>query len=187
MKRSNRFRSAAKLVFGIGLLLCALACAAYGILMIPAIKGIAFQWEYFALIGFVAVIASLVSLILLGIAKASEPEGAEDEVIDPAVAKADAREDWMARASVEIAFTTPRRRGPAKAETVESIDCEERDRERRCGCPLKKLPCNKETLKKVGKIALPVAAVGLFAWSFSKNAKYAKAARRRRDFYRWLG
>ena len=181
MMKSDRFRNAAKLVLGIGLIVCALACAVYGALMIPVIKGVPFQWEYLALIGFVAVLVLLVSLILFGIAKSEEehelPEAEEDE-------------ERLARASVEVTFSVPSK--PSKKLTnaqkavVASVDC---TGDTKPALSLKKLslPCDKEMLKKIGMIAVPTVAVGLVVWSVSANIKQAKRAKRRRQFYRWLG
>ena len=43
------------------------------------------------------------------------------------------------------------------------------------------------TVKKVAKIAVPVVAVLAVGVALSSNAKYAKQAKRRKQFYRWLG
>ena len=43
------------------------------------------------------------------------------------------------------------------------------------------------TVKKVAKIAVPVIAAIALGAALSSNAKYAKQAKRRNAFYRWLG
>lgn len=171
MMKSDRFRSASKLVLGFGLVLCALACAVYGVLMIPAVMGLAFHWEYLALVGFVAVLFLLVSLILFCIAKG---EAAEEVLSDPVVEAA-------APASVEIRFTEPKKQAaPAHAISCIKVDTKT--------APKKvTFQCDKALLKKVGMIAVPTIAVGLIAWSVSSNIENAKKAKRRRQIYRWLG
>ena len=180
MMKSDRFRSSAKLVLGIGLIVCALACAVYGVLMIPVVKGVPFQWEYLALIGFVAALVLLVSLILFGISKSEEANEAVDSEVDV---------ETMAKASVEVTFTPPTPAAKpltkAKTEEVQSIDCTALEKTHKL--PLKKIKCDKELLKKIGMIAIPTAAVGLVVWSVSTNIKNAKKAKRRQQFYRWLG
>jgi len=184
MKKTNPFRSSAKLVFGIGLTVCALACAVYGILMHPTVKGIAFQWQFFALIGFVAVLVSLVSLILLGIAKSEEngetPEENDEENDEEAGEGESVEEVTLILPKSSTAGRTVRPRVPVK-----SIDCTAGEKKRRI--PIKKMACNKDLLIKVGLVAIPTVAVGLVAWSVSTNVKHAKKAKRRQQFYRWLG
>lgn len=46
---------------------------------------------------------------------------------------------------------------------------------------------DKETLKKAGKIALPVVAGCIFTATVVSNYKYKKKAKRRRQFYEWMG
>ena len=124
---------------------------------------------------------SLKSLILFGIAKSEEehelPEAEQDE-------------ERLAKASVEVTFAVPSKPFGSLAKTpravVASVDCTGDTKP----APSRKkfsLPCNKETLKKIGMIAIPTVAVGLVVWSVSANIKHAKRAKRRQQFYRWLG
>ncbi len=170
MMKSDRFRSAAKLVLGFGLVLCALACATYGVLMIPAVMGLTFHWEYLALVGFAAVLFMLVSLILFGIAKGeAESEALSDTVVET-----------VAPASVEVTFPEQKKQGAPYAITCVKVDAK--------SSPKKvTFQCDKALLKKIGMIAVPTVAVGLIAWSVSNNIQNAKKAKRRRQVYRWLG
>ena len=173
MLKSVRYRSDAKLILGVGLVLCALACAAYGILMIPEVKGIDFQWEYLAIIGGAAVLFVLISVYLFCRAAVwARRERKEEEL-----------QDSCLELAVEETGETSPVEGAILIRIPESVDCRER-------APKKlKLPekINMETVKKVGKVAVPVAAACAVVAMASSNAKYRKQAKHRKQLYRWLG
>ncbi|MBQ2735221.1 MAG: hypothetical protein IJF33_05250 [Clostridia bacterium] len=173
MLKSVKYRSDAKLILGLGLLLCALACAAYGILMIPEVKGIKFQWEYLAIIGGAALLFVLVSIHLFCRAaawarKERKEEAVQENNLDLAVESDD--ESALMEGAIMIQV-------PA------SVDC-------KAGVSSKvKLPekINMETVKKVGMVAVPIVAACAVVAALSSNSKYKKQAKRRKQFYRWLG
>ncbi len=169
MQKSVRYRSDAKMILGIGLLLCAIACAVYGVLLIPAVKGIKFEWEYLAIIGGAAVLFALISLYLL--------------CLSNACARREEKLEAMRR-NTELAVEPEPEQESGEStpcltlEIKAGVDCTKGD-------PLKKLDAEK--LKKIGSIAVPVAAVAVAALAIRSNSKYARRAKKRRDVYRWLG
>lgn len=173
MLKSVKYRSDAKLVLGIGLLICALACAAYGVLMIPEVKGIEFQWEYLAIIGGAALLFVLVSIYLFCRAAAwARKERKEEELQENHLELAVESEEGSLLAN-----------GVIKIQVPESVDC-------KAGATLKgRLPekLDMETMKKVGMVAVPIVAACAVVAAVSSNAKYKKQAKRRKQFYRWLG
>ena len=163
MVKSNRYRGLAKLVLGIGLLLCALACAAYGILLIPAVKGIPFEWEYLALVGFALALFALISLILFCIAKCEEEKEMTNEEAVGACAVMEVEQNSC-------------------GEPIESLDCTESTQGKKL-----QIKVDKRILKTVVKVAVPVIVIGAVTLSVSSNIKNAKKAKRRKQFYHWLG
>lgn len=171
MLKSVKYRSDAKMVFGIGLVLCALACAVCAILMIPEVGVLRLQWEYFAIIGGAAVLFVLLSLHLLCRAAAwARKEKREEEALDNNLSLA---------VETGSAFGV---KGAIQIQIPESIACKPETKKIRLP---KKI--NAETLKKVGMVAIPAVAVCAAVAAVSSNVKYKKMARRRRQFYRWLG
>jgi len=176
MLKSVRYRSDAKLILGIGLVLCALASCVYGILLIPAVKGIKFEWEYLAIIGGVALVFVLISVYLFCRAAAWARKETQEKVMyenpDCAV------ELIRAGTVVEGSFA-----GALKVQIPQSINCKERERVAR-KAPAK---INLETVKKVAKVVVPVAVTCIAVAAISTNSQYRKQERRRRQLYRWLG
>ena len=172
MLKSVRYRSDAKLILGIGLVLCALASCVYGILLVPSVKGIKFEWEYVAIIIGAALIFILLSVFFFckasACARKERREQAMRDNLDCAV------EPEPAGSVLE---------GAVMIRVPESIDCKKRER------ATLKLPEKVDwvKVKKVGKVVVPVAAVCVAVAAVSSNAKYRKQAKRRKQFFRWLG
>ncbi len=171
MLKSVRYRNDAKIIFGVGLVLCALACVVYGVLMLPAVKGVEFQWEYLAIIGGTAVAFALASLLFccIGAAYASREKREEE-----------AQEQNLALAVEPLEVVPTPCEKIAETEAPASVDCTEND-------PLAKNPLLSLDVKKAAKIAVPAVAACVLISACSKNAKYAKQAKKRKDLYRWLG
>ena len=171
MLKSVRYRSDAKLILGIGLVLCALGCAVYGILLIPAVKGVKFEWEYLAIAAGMALIFVLISLYMLCLSRVWAKREKKQETL----------QDENLALAVESNCVGCE--GAVLIRIPESINCTD--------APVQKIKLpkkiNMEIVKKVGMIAVPVAAACVVAAALASNAKYAKQAKRRKQFYRWLG
>lgn len=176
MKKSVRYRSDAKILLGVGLLLGAIGCAIYGILLIPEVKGVSFEWEYLAIAGGTTLAFVMISLFFFWIGGIhARRERVEEELQERYPELALEPEDQpivIAQRDTSVTINVPA-----------SVDCTEDD-------PLNAqcvLALDGKTVKKVAKIAVPAIAACTIAVLWSKNAKNAKSAKKRRDFYRWLG
>ena len=175
MLKSVRYRNDAKLILGIGLVLCALGCAVYGVLLIPAVKGIKFQWEYLAIAAGVAMIFVLISLYMLCLSSAWAKREKKKEALQA--------EENLGLAVENLSAEALYGENAVMIEVPASVDCA------RAPIVTEKLDVklNVATVKKVAKIAVPVVAALALGAALASNANHAKQAKRRKQFYRWLG
>lgn len=175
MLKSVRYRNDAKLILGIGLVLCALGCAAYGVLLIPAVKGIKFQWEYLAIAVGVMVIFALISLYMLCLSRSWAKREKKREALQADENLGLAVEDL----SVEALYGE----NAVMIEAPASVTC--------TGAvsngSLPQIKVDTNTVKKVAKVVLPIVGAAIVGAAIASNAKNAKQAKRRKQFYRWLG
>ena len=172
MLRSIRYFNSAKLILGFGLLICALACGAYGVLLLPAVMGLEFDPLCPIIIGAFAAVFVLIALIMAlfgAVHKSREKRSYEamSENVECAVEEEDPEQTAPKEEPSEVSMVI----APHDGEKKEKLS----------------LKADKESLKKVGLVAIPVAAACVLAVSLAaKNAKNDKA-KNRKKLYRWLG
>ncbi len=177
MLKSVKYRTDAKMIFGFGLLICAIACAVYGILTLPEVKGIPFDWKYIIMIACAAGVFALIALIFLCKSNAWAKKEETFEVME---------ENTDAAVCCETCPARIVNKDPIIIELPESIACSNQPSE-----PEKKIEIkvDMKKLKKVGMVAIPAAAVAVTAVAAavaSNNAKKARKDKRRQDVIDWL-
>ncbi len=177
MLKSVRYRNDAKLIFGIGLLLCALGCGTYGILLIPAVKGLKFEWEYIAIAVGLALVFTLVALYVYFLscvweARERKQQKLQDENSDCAVEE---HHDGFGQVDSVVMIQIP-----------QSVDCRAvaKTQASKDGQPVK---VDMQKVKAIAVVAVPITAACIAVAALSSNAKYAKQAKRRKQFYSWMG
>lgn len=160
--KSRRYRSAAKLLLCFGLLLCLGTGAVYCVLTMTNLVDLDYEPEYLLFGIVLAALFVMISLILHGIGRHH------------------AKREWQEAVWQEENGADKKNAEEEAVVSTEVVSAETTDG--------KKLAVDKEKLKKIGMIAIPVAVVGAAAAIvIAKNAKEKENARRRRDFYKWLG
>lgn len=175
--KSQRYRKDAKWIFWIGFPLCVVAAALYCALTFTKVVDVAFEWEILAIIGGVALIFVVLSLWLLCLSVSCREKEKRDEDLMaemPEYAVDEEFTEWDVQAPIGRSYSAH-----------VSIGTNARPNAKKDG-EKKPIP---ENVKKIAKIAVP-AVIGVacgVAVAASANAKDRKQAKRRKEFYRWLG
>ena len=200
MLRSVRYFNSAKLILSFGLVICALACGAYGVLLLPAVKGLKFDPLCLVAVGIIALCFALVAAFtaLIGSICASREKKAYRVMCENTVCAVE--ESEASPETVEAAENTEAPETPEAAEAAEENGEESGENTAPVASEAVVVvdiqtpsgvtttaKLDEKTLKKIGKVAVPVATACVVAVAIAARTAKENKAKNRKKLYRWLG